>query len=142
MTNAHLYLPTVLPQWGIFAGVVLLTIGYVDKKEIWTRLGWIVLIVTGLSALYFNFFGELAALSETNESGSVASLLISTGWQTVAGGGLAVASLIMLQLKKKRYAILAVLTLVYFILIFFQYYEASVLSGKGAKIVPNTEQKQ
>lgn len=142
MTNAHLYLPTVLPQWGIFAGIVLITIGYVDKKDIWTRLGWIVLIATSLAALYFNLFGELNTLAEKNNPGSVASLLTSTGWQTVAGGVLAVASLIMLQLKKKRYPILAILTLVYFILIFFQYYQASVLSGKGAKTVPGTEQKQ
>lgn len=142
MTNSHLYLPTVLPQWGIFAGIVLITIGYVDKKDIWTRLGWIVLIVTGLAALYFNLFGELNAVAEQNDPGSVSSLLISTGWQTVAGGVLALASLIMLQLKKKRYAILAILTIVYFILIFFQYYQASVLSGKGVKADPNTEQKQ
>jgi len=142
MTNAHLYLPTVLPQWGIFAGIVLITIGYVDKKEIWTRLGWIVLIATSLAALYFNLFGELNTLAEKDNPLSVAPLLTSTGWQTVAGGVLAVASLIMLLLKKKRYPILAILTLVYFILIFFQYYQASVLSGKGAKTIPDTEQKQ
>jgi hypothetical protein len=89
MTNAHLYLPTVLPQWGIFAGVVLITIGYVDKKILWTRLGWIVLIITSLASLYFNLFGGLNAFTGTNNPGSVESLLVSTGWQTVAGGVLA-----------------------------------------------------
>lgn len=140
MTNTQFYLPTVLPQWGIFAGIVLITIGYVDKKDLWTRLGWIVLIVTGLAALYFNLFGELSGLDKSNNAGFVASLLTSTGWQTVAGGILAVASLIMLQLKKRRYPLLAILTIVYFILLFFQYYQASVISGKEVKTVPDTEQ--
>ncbi len=142
MTNAHLYLPTVLPQWGIFAGVVLITIGYVDKKDLWTRLGWIVLIATGLTALYFNLFGELNAPGEMNTPGSVSALLTSTGWQAVAGGVLAAASLLMLQLKLKRYPILAILTIIYFILIFFMYYQASVLSGKVSKDIPVTELKQ
>ncbi len=142
MTNVHLYLPTVLPQWGIFAGVVLITIGYVDKKDLWTRFGWIVLIVTGLTALYFNLFGELSAPGEIIAPGSVSALLTSTGWQAVAGGVLAVASLVMLQLKMKRYPILAILTLIYFILIFFLYYQASVISGKVTKDIPVTELKQ
>ena len=66
MTNAQLYLPTVLPQWGIFAGVVLLTIGYVDKRELWTFIGWITLILAGLTSLYFNLFGGISALGESS----------------------------------------------------------------------------
>ena len=93
MISTQLYLPTVLPQWGIFAGVILITIGYVDKKDLWTRLGWIVLIATSLAALYFNLFGGLKTLAETN---TTASMLISTGWQTAAGGALAAVSLLML----------------------------------------------
>ena len=139
MTSVQFYLPTVLPQWGIFAGIVLITIGYVDKKDLWARLGWIVLIATSLTALYFNLFGELSA--QTHEPGSVSALLISTGWQSVAGGVLAGASLVMLQLHNKRYPLLAVLTIIFFILVFFLYYEASVISGKRAKIVPKTEQQ-
>lgn len=142
MTSTQLYLPTVLPQWGIFAGVVLITVGYVDKKNLWTRLGWIVLIATSLTALYFNLFGELNALAEKSETATMAPLLISTGWQAAAGGILAGASLLMLQFKKKRYPILAILTLIYFILIFFLYYQVSAISGKKLRIVPQTEQKQ
>ena len=142
MTSTQFYLPTVLPQWGIFAGVVLITVGYIDKKDLWTRLGWIVLIATSMTALYFNLFGDLNVISERNTPGSVAPLLLSTGWQTVAGGVLAIISLLMFQLKKRRYSLLAILTLIYFILIFFLYYQVSVLSGKEIKIAPQTEQKQ
>jgi len=142
MTSAQLYLPTVLPQWGIFAGVVLITVGYVDKKYLWTRLGWIVLITTSLIALYFNLFGGLNALAEKSETAIKASLLISTGWQTVAGGALAIVSLMMLQFKKKRYSLLAILTLIYFFLTFFLYYQVSVISGKEVRDAPQTDQKQ
>ncbi len=142
MTSAQLYLPTILPQWGIFAGVVLIIIGYVEKKDLWTRLGWIVLIATSLTALYFNLFGEFTTLAEKNEPGSVVSMLTSTAWQAVAGGVLAIVSLIMFQYKKKRYALLSILTLLYFVLIFFQYYQVSRISGKDIQITPPTEQKQ
>ena len=142
MTSAQLYLPTILPQWGIFAGVVLIIIGYVEKKDLWTRLGWMVLIATSLTALYFNLFGDLTTMSEKNESDLVVSMLTSTAWQAVAGGALAIVSLIMLQYKKKRYALLSILTLLYFVLIFFQYYQVSRISGKDIQITPQTEQKQ
>ncbi len=142
MTSIQLYLPTVLPQWGIFAGVVSITIGYIDKKNFWTHLGWIILIVTGLIALFFNLTGELNTLDEKNVPNSNVALLVSTGWQAVAGGVLAIVSLLMFQLKKKRYPILAILTLIYFILIFFLYYQVSVISGKDIKVEPQTEQKQ
>jgi len=139
MTNAQLYLPTVLPQWGIFAGIILITVGYVDKKNLWTRIPRIVLIATSLTALYFNIFGGLEILAETN---AMALPIISTGWQTAAGGILAVASLLMLQFKRKRYALLAVLTLLYFTLTFFLYLQAS--ESKEIKINTGapTEQKK
>jgi hypothetical protein len=124
MTSTQLYLPTLLPQWGIFAGVVLITIGYIDKKRIWTRLGWITLIITSLIALYFNLFGGLDVLTE-NEPTNAASLIISTGWQTAAGGILAIISLIMLKFNSKRYPLLAILALAYFILTFFLYSQIS-----------------
>jgi hypothetical protein len=142
MTSAQLYLPIVLPQWGIFAGVVLITIGYVDKKHLWTRLGWMVLIATGLIALYFNLFGGLNAMAEKGETSNMASLLISTGWQAVAGGGLAIISLLMLQFKAKRYSILAILTLLYFFLTFFLYSQVSDSSVIKIKTSIPTEQKQ
>ena len=137
-----MYLPTVLPQWGIFAGVVLLTIGYVDKKIFLTQIGWIILILTSLTALYFNLFGGLSILADKNVTDSPASLLLSTGWQTVAGGVLAVISLLMLKFKKKRYSLLAILTLIYFFLTFFLYAQVSGSSEKKIKIDIQTEQKQ
>jgi hypothetical protein len=142
MNSAHLYLPTLLPQWGIFAGVVLLTVGFVEKKLIWTKLGWIILIITGIAALYFNLFGEFNTLPENAGGDPVASMLVTTGWQAVAGGALAAFSLIMLQLKKKRYRLLAILTLIYFILIFFLYSQVSDSSAKRVKTVPQSEQQQ
>jgi len=142
MTGTQMYLPTVLPQWGIFAGVVLLTIGFVDKKIILTQIGWIILIVTSLTALYFNLFGGLSTLVDKNVTDSSASLLLSTGWQTAAGGVLAVLSLLMLKFKKKRYSLLAILTLIYFILTFFLYAQVSGSSEKKIKIDIQTEQKQ
>jgi len=139
MTSAQLYLPNVLPQWGIFAGVVLITIGYVDKRELLTRIGWIVLIATGLLALYFNLFGGLQELSNTNPA---VSLLISTGWQTTVGGVLAIVSLLMLYYKRKRYALLAVLTLIYFTLIFFLYSQVSDSKDIKIKMEVPSEQKK
>ena len=142
MNSPQLYLPTVLPQWGIFAGVVLITIGYVDKKSLWTLIGWIVLIATGITALYFNLFGGFSTLTEKAGSNSVVALLTSTGWLAVAGGALAIISLLMFQLKIKRYPLLAILSLIYFILIFFLYYQVSAISGKEIRINPPTNQKQ
>ena len=139
MANALLYLPTVLPQWGIFAGVALIIVGYVDKKILWTRIGWIVLIATGLTALCFNLFGGLQGLPDTN---SAVSLLISTGWQATVGGVLAVVSLLMLHYKSKRYALLAVLTLIYFTLIFFLYSQVSDSKDIKIKTDVQTEQKK
>jgi hypothetical protein len=142
MNSAQIYLPTVLPQWGIFAGVVLITIGYVDKKSLWTRLGWIVLIATSMAALYFNLFGGFSTLTDKAEPDSVVVLLTSTGWLAVAGGVLAIISLLMLQFRTKRYPLLAILSIIYFILIFFLYYQVSAISGKEIRITPQTDQKQ
>ena len=139
MTNAQLYLPTLLPQWGIFAGIALIIVGYVDKKNLWTRIGWIVLIATGLTALYFNLLGGLQALPDSNAS---VSLLIATGWQTAVGGVLAIASLLMFHYKSKRYALLAVLTLLYFTLIFFLYSQVSDSKDIKIKTDAQTEQKK
>ena len=142
MTSMQLYLPTVLPQWGIFVGVVLVIVGYVDKKDLFTRIGWIVLIATSLTALYFNLFGGLKTLAEMNELPSQASLLLATGWQTAVGGALAIVSLLMLQFKKRRYAVLAILTLLYFTLIFFLYSQVSDNKEIKIKTDTQTEQKQ
>jgi hypothetical protein len=138
MNSAQLYLPTLLPQWGIFAGIVLLTIGYVEKKSLWTQLGWIILILTGIAALYFNISGDF----NTGEADAAGSRLYSAGWQAVAGGVLASVSLILFQLKKKRYKILAILTLIYFVLTFFLYTGVSGTKGEKTKITAPTAQQQ
>jgi hypothetical protein len=141
MTNAQLYLPTVLPQWSIFAGVVLITVGYVDKRALWTFMGWIALIIAGLVPIYFNLFGGLSALSESTRHEGVADLITFTGWQAAAGGVSAIVSLILFHYKSKRYPILAILTILYFILIFFLYTQVSELSGKINKTETSTEIK-
>ena len=142
MTNAQFYLPTVLPQWGIFAGVVLLTVGYVDKRDLWTLLGWIALIFASLTSLYFNLFGGLSALGESTGQEVIAAMITSTGWQAVAGGILSIASLLLFRYKSKRYSILSILTILYFILIFFLFTQVSALSGKINKSDTHTEQKK
>ena len=141
MTNAQLYLPTVLPQWEIFTGMVLLTIGYVDKRELWTFIGWITLILAGLTSLYFNLFGGISALGESSVQEVAGGLITSTGWQCAAGGILAVSSLLLFHYKSRRYSTLAILTLIYFVLIFFLFTQVSALSGKINKTEIQTHQK-
>jgi len=142
MTGSQFYLPTLLPQWGIFTGVVLITVGYIDKRNLLTRVGWLLLIATSLTALYFNFFSGLNTFSDINEPESTASLLISAGWQTVAGGIPAIVSLLMFQFKRKRYPLIAVLTIIYFVLTFFLYLQLSGSSEEKVKNELKTEHKQ
>ena len=92
MSYAQLYLPTVLPQWGIFAGIIIITVGYVEKKVIWTYLGWATLMITGIIGLYFNLFENLIGLVEKQDSEELVKLIISTNWQLAAGGFLALLS--------------------------------------------------
>ncbi len=130
MSYAQLYLPTVLPQWGIFAGIIIITVGYVEKKVIWTYLGWATLMITGIIGLYFNLFENLIGLVEKQDSEELVKLIISTNWQLAAGGFLALLSLVLFHYKTKRYPILAILTLLYFVLVFFLYTQIASLSGK------------
>lgn len=138
MNSTPLYLATSIPQWGIFVSIGLLTIGFVEKKEIWISLGWALLILTGLAALWFNLFGGF----NSNATDQKVTQLISTGWQTVAGGVLALITLLLMKLKKKRYPILALLTIVYFVLTFFMYVKLSDRSDKTIKGAPQTEKNQ
>ncbi len=141
MISTSLYLPTVVPQWGIFLGIVLLTIGFVDKNKGLTRIGWVLLISTGLAALYFNLLGSLSSGESASENAAL-KLFISTGWQSAAGGLLAFASLLFFHFEKKRYTLLSFLTIAYFILIFFLYVQVSEASGKSMKNESKTKQKQ
>ena len=137
MTEHLLYLPTIVPQWGIFIGFALVIIGYVDKKERWAYAGWGVLVATGIAALYFNLFGGFAPQVGELVSEEAAHLFTS-GWLTAIGGVLALASMVFLYFKLKRYSILAILTLIYFGIVFFQYNNLN--SGKIESKPEKTEQ--
>jgi uncharacterized membrane protein len=119
MTYSQLYLPASIPQWEIFLGIVFVIIGYIDKKEIWTIAGWIALIVTGFTSLFFNLFGGF--VPEENTTMSAINSLKAAGWLAVMGGGLAAITLLFQKTKRRSYRILAILTIIYFILVFFQF---------------------
>ena len=142
MNYAQLYLPTVLPQWGIFVGIILITFGYVEKKVIWTYLGWATLLITGIIGLYFNLLGNLSGIVEKQGGEELFKLIISANWQLAAGGLLALLSLVLFYFKTKRYPILAILTLLYFVLIFFLYTQIASLSGKLNSSEKSTEIKK
>lgn len=120
MTYNLIYLPASIPQWGIFIGVVCVIIGYIEKKERWMTAGWIILIATGLTSLAFNLFGGFTVQSDQNEGSAIATLM-AIGWQSAIGGALAAASLIFQRLKNRYFKFLAILTLIYVMLIFFQF---------------------
>lgn len=141
MSNSDLYLPTAVPQWGIFLGIVLLTIGFVDKNRRLTLIGWITLVCTGLAALYFNLLGTLSNVTVTSADTAL-DLLISTGWQSAAGGALSLFSLVFFYYEKKRYNLLSFLTIAYFVLVFFLYAQVSALAGKDINKDSKTEQKE
>ncbi len=136
MTDPQLYMATVFPQWGIFIGIALVIVGYVDKKEKWAYAGWSLFVATGLTALYFNLWGGIAPEPGIVPSDRVA-MLLTTGWLTALGGLLALATLLFLYFKLKRYAVLAVLTILFFIVVFFQY---NSLIRTPEKESPKTEQ--
>ena len=137
MTEHQLYLPTVIPQWGIFLAIALVIIGYVDKKEKWAYGGWALFVATALAALWFNLFGGFAPQPGDTPSEQIVQL-VTAGWLTVAGGALALASLLFLYFKLKRYSVLAVLTLLFFAVIFFQY--NTLIRGNAKAIPAKTEQ--
>jgi hypothetical protein len=123
MQTHELYLPMLIPLWGIFIGIALIIIGFVDKKHLFTYSGWSVFILTGLVSLYYNLFAINPALYLENlKMKETAEFLMASGWLNVMGSGLALASLLFFYFKKKRYMVLAVLTILFFAIQFFQYY--------------------
>jgi hypothetical protein len=113
----------LIPLWGIFIGIALIIIGYADKKSSFTYTGWIVLLINGLISLYFNLFEiNLGHFADNPSFLETAGFLKTTGWLNVAGAGLSLASLLFFRFKKKRYMLLAVLTILFFSVLFFQYY--------------------
>ncbi len=123
MPTHELYLPMLLPLWGIFIGFSLVIIGFVDKKAIYTYVGWSVLIATSLVSLYYNLFQiHLPDYSGNLPLQETARYLVTAGWLNVAGACLAATDLFFFYHKKKRYLLLASLTLLFFAIQFFQYY--------------------
>jgi len=123
MQTHELYLPMLIPLWGIFIGIALIIIGIVDKKHLFTYAGWSVFILTGLVSLFYNLFEINPALYADNlPMKETAEYLLASGWLNVMGGGLALAALLFYYFRKKRYLALAVLTILFFAIQFFQYY--------------------
>ena len=123
MQTHELYLPMLIPLWGIFIGIALVIIGVVDKKASFTYSGWAVLTVNGMISLYYNLFQiNPAHFSDNLQLRETAGFLITTGWLNVAGAILAMAALLFFHFKKKRYVLMAVLTILFFAIQFFQYY--------------------
>jgi LPXTG-motif cell wall-anchored protein len=123
MQNHELYLPMLIPLWGIFAGIALVVIGFVDRKSSFTLAGWSVLIITGLVSLFYNLF-QISPSHYTDNTSlrETAGFLVTTNWLNVAGALLALASLLFFHFRKKRYILLAILTILFFSILFFQYY--------------------
>ena len=140
MTYNHIYLPSSIPQWEIFLGIVGVIIGYIEKKDQWMTAGWIILIATGITSLAFNIFGSLS--SQGNVSGSAIALLITTGWQCTIGGALAVVSLIFQRLKNRYFKFLAILTVLYFMLVFFQFNNLTRSQSMVTKPMNQNEQSK
>ena len=123
MQTHELYLPMLIPLWGIFIGLALVIIGFVDKKASFTYFGWGVLMGTGMVSLYYNLFQiNPVNFPDNVQLKETAAFLLTTGWLNVSGALLALASLLFFYFKKKRYLLIAVLTLLFFAILFFQYY--------------------
>lgn len=123
MQTPELYFPMLVPLWGIFIGIALVIIGFVDKKARFTYFGWGVLMAMGVFSLYCNLFQVNPAHFADNEKfRETAQLLVASGWLNLAGAFLALASLLFFYFKKRRYLLLAVLTILFFSIQFFQFY--------------------
>lgn len=123
MQRPELYLPMMMPLWGIFLGIALIIIGYADKKSRFTYSGWAVLMATGLISLYFNLFTlNLSAYPEGSEIRRTALLLVATGWLNAAGSVTSLVTMLFYRYKNKRYVLMAVLNILFFSILFFQYY--------------------
>lgn len=121
MSSNPFYLYTVIPQWGLFLGIALVVFGYVEKKGPLSLAGWVVFVATGLFALGVNLFGNLHPQPQPGGTVPPDFQVIALGWQAGIAGVLALISLLLRQRKSKRYSLLAILTIIYAIAIFFQY---------------------
>ena len=123
MQTHELYLPMLIPLWAIFIGIALIIIGFADKKSAFTYSGWTLLMVNGLISLYNNLFQINPAHFAGNTAlRETAGFLVTTGWLNVSGAFLALASILFFHFKRKRYMLLAILTILFFSILFFQFY--------------------
>jgi hypothetical protein len=123
MQTHELYLPMLIALWGTFVGIALVIIGFVDKKATFTYSGWGLLIANGLISLYYNLFQiELTHFTEGSQLHETAKMMVATGWLNVAGSLLALATLLFFHYKRKRYLLMAALSILFFAIQFFQYY--------------------
>ena len=123
MQTHELYLPMLIPLWGIFIGIALVIIGFVDKKALFTYSGWSVLMACGMASLYYNLYGiNPTHFAENSQLRETAGFLVSAGWLNVAGAILALATLLFYYKKSKRYLLMAILTILFFAIQFFQFY--------------------
>jgi peptidoglycan/LPS O-acetylase OafA/YrhL len=133
MAYNQFYLASSIPQWGIFIGIVCVIIGYIDKKEKLMTAGWIILIATGLISLFFNLTGStgIPRDNKVNE-------LFTAGWQNATGAVLAAATYFFQRIKNRYFKIMGILTVLYFMLVFFQF---NSIMGSQSKGEQPTEQK-
>lgn len=123
MQTHELYLPMLIPLWGIFIGMALVVIGFIDKKPTFTYSGWGVLIVVGLISLFYNLFQiNPTSYQENSQMRETAAILVKAGYLNLAGSVLALCSMLFYRYKNRRYLLMAVLTILFFAIQFFQYY--------------------
>jgi len=123
MQNHELYLPMLIPLWGIFIGIALIIIGFVDKKAAFTYFGWSLLIVVGLISLFYNLFQiNPVSYQENSQMRETAAILVKAGYLNLAGAALSLLSLLFYGYKNRRYLLMAILTILFFAIQFFQYY--------------------
>jgi len=123
MQTHELYLPMLIPLWGIFIGIALVAIGFVDKKAAFTYSGWGLLIVVGLISLFYNLFQiNPTSYQENSQMRETAVMLVKSGYLNLTGAALSLCSMLFYRYKNRRYLLIAILTILFFTIQFFQYY--------------------
>ena len=112
--NTFLY---TMPQWFIFASVIALAYGWVEKKRIFTMIGFGILIALGIFAayaiakgyfVYHNFLSPEEIMSEEMngevlEEMPLEGRILPAYWLFITSGVAAIPGL-LLTLKKKKHA--------------------------------------
>lgn len=126
------YLLYTLPQWAIFAGITVIIYGWAEKKEVFERIGLVILILLGLFAAYILLSGILIpdkyltpeeyVLPEeylAEDDIPLEGKLIPAYWGLVASGILAILSLLLKFIKRGRARLFMVLSGILAIGMFF-----------------------